>query len=132
MQEEIDHFGHVYDLGQTIPIDGNVLLLIGKFMTEVIQKETEMFASFSYALSSQEIKDEDGKIIRVESDMRDHNKTSFQLTAASDSGAQLGLTSTGVKASQILSGILHMHEQNIKNKIAKKQEDINAANVFKA
>src|SRR5690349_17288031 len=101
-EQEIDYFGHVYDLGQQVDFDGNVLLMIAKFMTEVIQKETQLFASFVYAEKSDEIKDDDGNLIRVVPHLKEHTKTSFMLTASGDYGAQLGLTSTGVKASQIL------------------------------
>lgn len=131
-KQEVDYFGYVYDDGQPVQLEGNVLLLIAKFMTEVIQKETEVFAPFTYALNSQEIKDENGNLVRVEAEYKEHSKTSFMLTATSDDGAQLGLTHLGVKASQILSGLLHVHEKNINNKTAKKVEDKKVNDVFKA
>lgn len=131
-KEEIDHFGHVYADGQKIDFEGNIMLLIGKFLTEVIQNETGVFAPFTYTVNAQEIKNEDGELIRVEAEHKEHSKTSFMLTATSDDGALLGLSPIGVKASQILSGILHLHEQNIKNNLAKKVEDIITENAFKA
>lgn len=130
--KEIDYFGHEYEIGQNIQIEGNVMLLIAKFLTEVIQKETDVFASFMYATNSQEIKDDNGSLVRVDADYKAHTKTSFMLTAASDNGAHLGLTTTGVKASQILNGLLHTHAQNIENKVAKKQTEIKDNNVFRA
>lgn len=132
MEEEIDYFGYEYQLGQEIKFEGNVMLLIAKFLTEVIQKETAVFAPFNYATNTQEIKDDEGNLIRVEADYKDHTKTSFMLTATSDNGAQLGLTHLGVKASQILSGLLGVHAQNIKNKTAKKQSEIKDDQIFKA
>lgn len=130
--EEIDYFNYEYEPGQKIDFDGNVLLLISKFLTEVVQKETSVFAPFSYATNSHEIKDDSGNLVRVEAEYKDHSKTSFMLTATSDNGAQLGLTHLGVKASQILSGLLHTHAVNIENKVAKKQSEIKENNVFRA
>ncbi len=132
MQEEIDYFGHEYQVGQKIEFEGNVMLLIAKFLTEVVQKETAVFAPFSYTINSHEIKNEAGDLVRVDAEYRDHNKISFMLTATSDNGAQLGLTHLGVKASQILSGLLGVHAQNIENKTAKKPTEINEDRVFKA
>lgn len=132
MKEEIDYFGHVYENGQSVEIEGNVLMLIAQFLTEVIQKETDYFAGFSYASEAHEVKDSEGNLMRVDSEWKDHTKESFLLTAANTNGAKLGLTSTGVKASQILSGILHLHKNNIKNNIAKKQEELNTDAAFKS
>lgn len=131
-KQEIDYFGYVYPDGQTIQLEGNILLLISKFLTEVIQKETEVFAPFTYAVNAHEVKNEEGELVRVEAEYKDHSKTSFMLTATSDNGAQLGLTHIGVKASQILSGLLHTHELNIKNKTAIKVEEHETNNIFKA
>lgn len=131
-QEEVDYFGHEYEVGQNIELEGNVMLLIAKFLTEVIQKETEVFAPFNYAISAQEIKNEDGMVVRVESEFKEHNRTSFMLTATSDNGAQLGISHIGVKASQILSGLLTAHAVNIENKIAKKPSDLQDKDAFKA
>lgn len=131
-KEEIDHFSYVYADGQRIELEGNVALLIAKFMTEVIQNETGVFAPFTYTVNANEIRNEDGELIRVEAEHKEHSKTSFMMTATSDDGALLGLSPTGVKASQILSGLLHVHEQNIHNKTARKVEDILAETAFKA
>lgn len=132
MKEEIDYFGHVYEDGQKVEIEGNIVLLIANFLTEVIQKETNYFAGFSFASESHEVKDDKGNLVRVDSEWKDHTKESFLLTAASKNGAHLGLTSTGVKASQILSGLLHMHKNNINNNIAKKQEELDTNEAFKS
>lgn len=132
MKEPIDHFAHVYDLGQKIEVEGNILMLIARFMAEVVQKETAVFASFTYPDKLVEVKDDNGKVIRVDYELKEHTKDSFMLTAANDTGAQLGLTDVGVKASQILSALLYTHEKNIEAGLAKKQEQVDEQSAFKS
>ena len=131
-QEQVDYFAHQYEADQNVELNGNSMLLIARFLTEVIQKETDVFASFTYPIDIKEVKNDAGDIIRVDYDLKEHNKESFMMTASNDNGAQLGLTSIGVKASQILSALLWTHEQNIKKGLTKVQEELDEDRAFRA
>lgn len=129
-KEPIDYFGNIYDLGQKIEVDGNGVLLIAKFLTEIIEKETNFFVGFTFPEKVREIKDVDGNLKQVAFDWKEHTKDSFLATAASDDGGQLGLTQIGIKASQILSALLWTHEQNILAGKAKKRETVDEQRAF--
>ena len=127
---EVDYFGNVYNHGQTVEIEGNAILMIAQFLTEVVQKETNFFAPFDYVSKSHEIKDEAGNLIKVASEYKEHTKDSFMMTAADENGAKLGLTSTGVKASQVLSALLAKHKMNMDAGLTIKPQDRNAKDAF--
>lgn len=129
-EENIDYFAYRYDPAQNIEINGEAVLMISQFLAEVIQKETEVFSSFVYSKDVKEIKDSSGKIIKVEYDWQEHNKDSFMMSAVDDNGSQLGLTSIGVKASQILSALLGVHAQNINSGLAKVKTELDDKRVF--
>lgn len=132
MNEEKDPFAYNYAPGQKIEFEGNALLLMSRFLIEVVERETYSFASFVYSDNTKEIKDDNGKVVKVDNNWKEHTQESFMMTAVDDGGSQLGLTSIGLKASQILSALLNTHEKNIEAKIAKKQETIDEARVFES
>lgn len=129
-EENIDYFAYRYDPAQNIEINGEAVLMISQFLAEVIQKETDVFASFVYAKDVKEIKDVNGKIIKTEYQWVEHNKDSFMMSAVDDNGVQLGLTSIGVKASQILSALLGVHAKNINSGLAKIKTELDDKRVF--
>lgn len=129
-EENIDYFSYSYEPTQNAEINGNALVMICHFLAEVIQKETEVFASFVYAKDIKEIKDADGKLLKIEYNWQEHNKDSFMMSAVDDGGSQLGLTPTGVKASQILSALLGVHAKNINSGLAKVKTELNDRTVF--
>lgn len=133
-KEEINHFDYGYELGKKLDFDANSMMLIAKFLGEVVEKETNVFAGITYPKSVREIKDDNGNIIKVQFDeITEHESpTSFLMTAADSNGGFLGLTSTGVKASQILSAILTWHEENINKGKAIKLKDLNEKRVFES
>lgn len=131
--EKVNPFEYGYG-GKEVTFDGDVIMLISRFLGEVIEKETDFFSGLSYHSRIKEVKDDNDKIIQVlfEEIKEYESPESFIMSSIQDNGAVLGLTSTGVKASQILSAILNWHEKNIIKGIAKKQENIDEERVFES
>jgi hypothetical protein len=130
--EEIDYMSNVYNAGQPFgDIDGNVMLMIMEFLAEVVEKETQYFASLNYATRANEIKDKEGKVIKVDSEWKEHTSESFLMTSADKNGAQLGLTSIGVKSSQILNALLAKHAQNIEKGLTVTKQQRTEIDAFK-
>ena len=131
--EKINPFEYGYG-GKEVNFDGDVIMLISRFLGEVIEKETDFFAGLSYPSKIKEVKDDSNKIVQVIfEDVKEYESPeSFLMSSIQDNGAVLGLTSTGVKASQILSALLNWHEKNIINGVAKKQENIDEERVFES
>lgn len=121
-----------YDPNQDISINGNSILAIINFLGELVEKETHLFSSFVYPSKVEEKKDDNGHIYQVEYEWKDHNPDSFMWTAVSENGVQPGTTPIGLKASQILSALVSLHEKNIKSGIAKPKTELNDKAVFNA
>lgn len=133
MEDDIDYINNIYNAGQSFGhIEGNAMLMIIEFLAEVVEKETSYFASLSYATRSNEIKGKDGKVVKVDSEWKEHTSESFMMTSADKNGAQLGLSSIGVKSSQILNALLAIHAQNIEKGVTVTKKQQNEANVFRA
>jgi len=108
------------------------MLIISNLLADVVNKETSVFASYQYPTNLVEIKDDNGKLIKVEYELKDHTQESFMMTAVSDNGAFAGLSPLGVKAAQVLNGLIWVHQDNIKKGIAKKQEQIDERRALKS
>ncbi len=122
-QEQINPYQYTYK-GETIGIDGDSLLIFMKVLEQVVNQETKMFANYTYPSKVREILDDQGNVIRVEfEDVKEHNPTSFHLTATSENGGQTGLTALGLQAAQVLSALFNMHQSNIKDGLAIKIEN---------
>ncbi len=132
MKQETNSSSYVYETGQKIEFEGNIMLLIANLLSEVVNNETSMFASHEYPINLVEVKNKDGKVIRVDYELKEHTQESFMMTAANDNGAFVGLTPLGVKAAQILSGLIWTHEQNVEKGIAKKQEILDEQRAFES
>jgi hypothetical protein len=129
--EEIDYFGNIYQAGQEIALEGNAILMIAEFLTEVVAKETNLFAPFTYAIKAYEVKGKDGEVVKVDSEYKDHTKDSFMMSAVSENGGQLGLTPTGLKATQILNALLAKHAQNIEKGLTVTKQQRTEIDAFK-
>jgi len=121
-QEQINPYQYTYR-GETIGIDGDSLLIFMKVLEQVVNQETKIFANYTYPSKVREVIDDNGNVVRVEfEDIKEHNSISFHLTATSENGGHIGLTSIGLQASQVLSALINLHQSNIKNGLAIKIE----------
>lgn len=123
---------YVYDNSVSPKIDGNAILVMISLLAEVVHKETQFFASMVYPKVVNEITKKDGSLDRVDFEWADHTPHSFMMSATNQNGGQIGLTTIGVKASQILNGLLGWHENNIKEGLAKKVTEENDEDAFKS
>ena len=135
MQEEkevANPFEYIYDKDQLVGIDGNGILSLMSFLEQVIEKEPKVAALLVYPGQTTEIKDEEGKLVKVEVDWKDHNADSFFFTAADERGGVPIMTELAMKASQLLRAFTLIHQENINRKIAKKQTQRDDEKVFRA
>lgn len=131
-KEQINPYDYSYDTDQLIGISGNGLLSFMSFLEQVIEKEPKVAALLVYPGQTTEIKDEKGNLLKAEIEWKDHNADSFFFTAAEASGGVPIMTEVAMKASQLLRAFTLIHQENINNKIAKKQTEIKDNNVFRA
>lgn len=131
-QEIINPFDYSYDKDQLVGINANGILSLMSFLEQVIEKEPKVAALLVYPGQTTEIKDDEGKLVKVEVDWKDHNADSFFFTAADTDGGVPIMTELAMKASQLLRAFTLIHQENINNKIAKKNEDRASENVFRA
>lgn len=129
--EMVNPFDYTYDRDQLITINANALLSFMSFLEEVVEKEPKFAALSVYPGKTTELKDENGELVRVDIEWKDHNSNSFFLTAADKNGGVPIMTNIALKGNQLLYGLTQIHQENINNKVAKKKEDIDAENVFK-
>lgn len=119
-QENFNPYDYNYG-GETVGISGDALLVFMKVLEGVVNQETKMFANYTYPNKVREILDDEGKVVKVQFEgVKEHNSTSFHLTASSENGGQLGLTALGLQASQVLNAIITLHRINIEEGLAKK------------
>jgi len=131
-KEIVNKYDYIYDKDQVIAINGNALLSFMTFLEQVVEKEPKIAALRVYPKETSEIRDEKGELVKVEVNWEEHNPNSFFFTAADNNGGVPIMTEIALKAEQLLHAFTLIHQENINNKIAKKQQDINAANIFKA
>lgn len=131
MEQEKNN-NYVYDSNVLPQIDGNAVLVMISLLAEVVEKETHLFASTVYPKLVNEIVTKDGVLDRVDYEWSEHTPHSFMMSATNQNGGQIGLTTTGLKASQILNGLLGWHENNINVGLAKLVADDNDEDAFKS
>lgn len=131
-KEIVNPYLYNYDEGQLIGVDGNGILSFMTFLEQVIEKEPKMAALLVYPGHTTEYKDDQGNLVKVEIDWKEHNAQSFFFTAADQAGGVPIRTEIGMKAEQLLQAFTMIHQENINRKIAKKVEDRETANAFKA
>lgn len=131
-QEIINPFDYGYDKDQLVGINANGILSLMAFLEQVIEKEPKVAALLVYPGQTTEIKDDEGKLVKAEIAWKDHNADSFFFTAADKEGGVPIMTELAMKASQLLRAFTLIHQENINNKIAKKNEDRISENVFRA
>ena len=131
-KEVVNPYNYSYDKDQVISLNANAILSFMSFLEEVIEKEPKVAALTVYPGQTTEIKDDEGKLVKVEIDWKDHNSDSFFFTAADNNGGVPIMTQTAMKASQLLRAFTLLHQDNINRKIAKKVEDRKTEEVFRA
>jgi hypothetical protein len=131
-RELVNPYEYSYEQDQLISINANAVTVIMQFLQQVIEKEPSVGALRVYPKKVDEIKDEDGNLLKVTIDWAEHTANSFFFTAAEENGAVPITTEISLKANQLLFALTQIHQDNINKGIAKKSEEVNGEGVFKS
>lgn len=130
--EQVNPYDYTYDKDQVISLNAGALLSFMSFLEEVIDSQPKVAALKSWPKQVTEIRDDNKKLLKVDIDWEDHNPDSFFFTAADNNGGVNICTHLDMKAQQLLFALTQIHQDNINKKIAKKIEDREAEDIFKA
>jgi len=131
-KEIVNPYEFAYDQDQLVGINGNSILSLMGLLEQIIDTQPKIGALMQYPEKSEKVFDDNGNLIKVDIEWKEHNKDSFFYTAAAENGGVLIVTDIALKCQQALYGLTQLHQSNINNKIAKKIEELNADTVFRA
>tara|TARA_R110000782_G_scaffold201763_1_gene290382 strand:+ start:221 stop:634 length:414 start_codon:yes stop_codon:yes gene_type:complete len=123
-KEQVNPYEYGYSKDQVVMLNGQGLMAMMDLLNEVVETQPRVFAPLTYAESTEEVRAENGDVLMVKTNWKEHTPQSFFLTAAQDNGGVPGMTALGLKATQMLHALTSIHEDNINRNVAKKYEDL--------
>ena len=123
-KQEINPYEYGYTQEQESLVNSIGILALIDLLTEVIETQPKVFASLVYADKTEEVRDDNGKLIMVNSEWKEHTPDSFFLSAAQANGGQPGMTALAMKCEQMKYALQSVHMKNIENGVAKKTTDL--------
>jgi len=130
MKEEINSYDYGYEKDQVVMLNAIGLLAMIDLLNEVVATQPRLFSPLMYAEKTEEIKDDKGNVIAVNTDWKEHNPNSFFMSAVQENGAVPGLTPIAFKCEQMRFALESIHKQNIEKGIAKKITELEEKNAL--
>lgn len=120
MKEKVNPYDYTYEDADVTAINSNALLSIMSFLEMVIDREPGIGALLVYPKKVNELKGEDGELLKVYIEWEEHSPNSFFFTASDNDGGVPMMTELALRANQLLYGLTKIHEDNINRGAAKK------------
>lgn len=130
MKEEINTYEYGYTQSQEVMLNAIGFLAMIDLLNEVMASQPHVFTPLVYADKTEEVKDEQGNLVLINSTWKEHNANSFHLSAVQEGGAIPGMTPLAFKCSQIVHALETIHRQNIEKGIATKITDLQEQDVL--
>ena len=124
MNEEINSYEYSYERDHQTSINSFAILGMIDLLQEVIESQPTMFAPMMYAEKTEEVKNDNGDVLYVNTTWKEHTSDSFFQTANTNDGGIPGLTPLSFKANQMMYALQMVHRQNIEKGEAKRIEEL--------